>query len=301
MSKILVTGGCGFLGGHLVDRLLKRGYEVVVIDNLSTGKYINPESTFYKADICDKHTIENIFELEKPDLVFHLAANTNVPVSVSDPLFDFESLQGAMNVMSMGVPIIFTSSGFIYGNAKRPTKETAPFKPLAPYAITKYTIEQYLQFYGRVYGLPYLILRLATIYGPRQTGGAMPDYIRKLGAGKQAEIYGNGKKTRDYLFIDDLIDVLVRIMHIHGFKERIFNVGTGKETSLNELYFKIGGIIKKKAKPIYKPERPGELERYCLDSRRLRHLIGWKPRFSLDQGLRILCQDQEKQKKILTD
>ena len=300
MSKVLISGGCGFLGSHLTDRLLKRGYNVCVIDDLSSGDYIHPKSTFYEVDICDKHALDNIFEIEQPDLVFHLAANTNVPLSVRDPLYDFKSLEGALNVISQGVPIIFLSSGFVYGNCKG-AKETDSFQLLAPYAISKLAIEQYLQFYGRTYNLPYLILRLSTIYGPRQKGGAMAAYIRELGAGKGSEIYGNGKKTRDYLFVEDLIDVLMRLMNMHDFKERIFNVGSGKETSLNELYYKISGIIKKKAKPIYKPERPGELERYCLNSQKLRHLIGWKPRFSLDQGLKITCQHQEKQKRILTD
>jgi UDP-glucose 4-epimerase len=277
--RILVTGNLGFIGGHLVRRLLALGHEVIGVD-IREG-----------ADICDRDRINDIFEREKPDLVFHLAANTNVPLSVQDPVFDARSLQGALNVIDKRVPLIFMSSAFVYGNTPNlPTKEVEPFYLSAPYGIVKHTIEQYLKFYGEVYGLPYVIVRPSTVYGPSQVKGAMADYMRKLSQGKQAEIYG--VKTRDYVYVDDVVDALILLMNkLDG---EVYNIGTGVDTLLTDVYYKIAMILGKDNSPILKEERKGEIKSQCLDSSKLRAL-GWSPKINLDEGLK-LCLQEKKQK-----
>ena len=271
---ILVTGHLGFIGGHLVTRLKELGHEIVGCD-LKEG-----------SDICNIESVEGF------DLVFHLAANTNVPLSVQDPLFDFRTLQGSLRVIDAcsraGVPIIYISSSFVYGEAKRPTKEEEPFKVSAPYGIVKHAVENYLEFYRKVYGLKSVIVRPATVYGPHQVGGAMADYIRKLKSGKQAVIYG--KKTRDYLYVSDLIDALILLMD----KEGIYNAGTGKETSLESLYLDIAYLLNKRANPIFERERPGEIKNQCLNSDKLRKL-GWKPKINLIQGLELCLKESQKE------
>ena len=276
--KCIVCGGAGFIGGHLTDKLVELGHTVLVVD-------ING---IPKIDICNKSKINDVFEEFKPDLVFHLAANTNVPLSVKDPIFDFKSLSGALNVIDKRVPIIFTSSSFVYGNTpNRPTRELEPFHLSAPYGIVKHTIEQYLQFYGEVYGLKYAILRPATVYGPHQVKGAMADYIDKILEGGSAVIYG--QKTRDYVYISDVVDALILLMeHLDG---EVYNIGTGVETSLNRLYEMLGGT-----NPIIKEGRDGEVVNQSLDCSKLRSL-GWSPKVSLEEGLKRTIDAKRKTKE----
>jgi UDP-glucose 4-epimerase len=224
--------------------------------------------------------------------VFFLAANSNVPLSVRDPLFDFRSLNCAINVIdqcrySNVEQFIFASSGFIYGNTtNRPITEDEPLKPISPYAISKKAIEYYLAFYREVYGLSYVVLRLATVYGPRQVSGALADYIRKLAGGDQAELFGDGSKTRDYIFIDDVVEALLMSMNISDMREPIFNIGTGKETELRKAYNKVADMLGRKPEPIIQPDRPGELYGYSLSYEKANKVLGWQPRTSFDEGLR---------------
>lgn len=295
-KKILITGGAGFIGSHLVDRLVSEKNSIFVIDNLSTGNSgnLNPKAMFYKEDITNKSSVDYLFKKTKPDLVLHLAANANVPLSVRDPFYDFKSLTGTLNIADACVKfnvekIVYFSSGFIYGNvARRPISENYSFQPISPYSITKKTSEYYLSFYRKAHGLQSIIVRPATIYGPRQNGGAMADYITKLSNGKQAEIYGDGSKTRDYVYIKDLVDALIQLITTNiasSRNESIFNIGTEKETSLNELYFTIANLLKVIPNPIYLPKRKGELEKYCLSYKRLKKTIGWEPKYTIRQGL----------------
>ena len=253
---------------------------------------LNSAAVFSRLNTTDRLGVRKVFEKERPELVYQLAANTDVPRSVRDPLYDFETLQGALNVIDacreFGVKkIIYISSGFIYGNTKnRPVKESEPFIPISPYAISKKAIEYYLTFYKEVYNLSFALVRPATVYGPRQICGAMADYIRKLSQGEQAEIYGDGSKTRDYVFIADAIKILLGLTHIpDDFVGPDFNLGTGKETTLNELYFTIAELLGKLPAPIYLPPRPGELEKYSLDPGKLKQTLGWQPTYSLVEGL----------------
>ena len=292
--RILITGGAGFIGSHWVDYLIKNNLSVTVIDNLSSGflSNLNKNAAFYKTNITNYKVLHEIFKNVKPYLVYHLAANTNAPLSVKNPLYDFQTLRGSLNVIHLcnifGVKrIVYTSSGFIYGNTKeRPTKESETPKPLSPYGISKRCIEDYLRFYKTTYNLEYVVLRPSTVYGPRQRKGAIADYIDKLSKNLQAEIYGDGSKTRDYLFIEDFIEALARVTNLEDLKDPVFNVGTAKETSLKDLYSTIAELLHKKAKPIYKPERAGELQFYSLDYSKIHKAAGWKPKTTLAEGLK---------------
>lgn len=293
-KHILVTGGAGFIGSHLVDALVKEGAKVSIIDNLSTGqlKNVNPKSKFFNMDI-NNPDIEKIFRKEKPEIIYLLACNTIVPKSVVDPLFDIQSLTGNLNMLvnakKYGVKkVILASSGFVYGNTKiLPTPEDHKIIPDNPYIITKSASENYLQFFNRANGIDYVILRYATVYGPRQTGGAMADYIRCIKNNKKADIYGDGKKTRDYVYIDDVIKANLLALN---FKSKssiapIFNIGTGKETTLNNLYSEIGKVLKKDSTPNYLPDRAGEMMRFKLSILKAKKYLKWEPEVKLKDGL----------------
>lgn len=293
-KHILVTGGAGFIGSHLVDKLLQEGAIVSIVDNLSTGLVtnINPRAKFYKLDI-NSSQIEKIIKQEKPEIIYLLACNTIVPKSVVDPLFDIQSLIGNLNIMVVakkyGVKkIILASSGFVYGNTKKlPTPENTPIIPDNPYIITKSSSEKYLEFFAKTSDLNFVVLRYATVYGPRQVGGAMADYIRCIKAGKKADIYGDGTKTRDYIYIEDVVRANLLALELKRTKGLIpiFNIGTGKETTLNQLYSKIAKILKKKATPNYLPDRAGEMMRFQLLTTKAHKYLGWQAKITLDQGL----------------
>ncbi len=296
-KSIMVTGGAGFIGSHLTDALIAKGARVCIIDNLSTGRKenLNPKATFYELDINDKK-LEDVFAKEKPDIVYSLAFNTIVPKSVADPMFDAQSLTGNLYVMVLSQKynvkkFVMASSGFVYGNTKNlPTTEVEPIIPTNPYIITKSASEHYLEFFKKAYGMNFVVLRYATVYGPRQVGGAMADYIRSIKSGAQATIYGDGTKTRDYVYVDDIIEANIKALDvvIEGEIKPVFNVGTSKETSLNTLYSKIAAILgKPDAKPRYEPDRPGEMMRFSLSYDKAKKHIGWEPKVDLDQGLAL--------------
>lgn len=294
-KKIMVTGGAGFIGSHTVGALIEMGAQVFIIDNLVTGRKenINPKAKFYNINIADPK-LEGIFAKEKPEIVYHFAFNVLVPKSVENPLIDMDSIAGSVNIFKnarkYGVKkIIFSSSGFVYGNTKNlPAKETEPIDPISPYVVAKSTVENYLRFFNKAYGLPYVIFRFPAVYGPKQVTGAMSDYIRKLAAGKQAEIWGDGKKTRDYLYIDDVIRANILALELSSdHSDPVFNIGTSIETTLYELYEKIAKLLNKKAKPIYLPDRLGEQVRYSLDYSKAKKEFGWEPKYNIDEGLKI--------------
>jgi len=299
---ILVTGGAGFIGSHLVDALIRRGHKVVVIDNLSTGKKenINKKAKFYKIDICSPK-IEEIFKKEKPEIVFHFAAQINVRKSVEDPIFDAKvNILGSLNVIQNFVQLrtsnfqlptfIFTSTGgAIYGEAKRvPTPEDYPANPISPYGIAKLTVENYLKFYKENFGLKFISLRFSNVYGPRQDprgeAGVVAIFIEKLLRGERPTIFGDGNQTRDFIFVEDAVSACLKAMEYKGKKE-IFNIGTGIETSINELYQIISKLLNTKIKPKYAPEKPGDLKRSCLDISLAKRELKWKPKFDLEKGL----------------
>lgn len=293
-KNFLVTGGAGFIGSHTVDALIKEGAKVAIIDNLVTGRKenLNPKAKFYNLNIADPQ-VEKVFQEEKPEFIYHFAFNVLVPKSVENPLLDMDSIAGAINILQNAKKygakkIILSSSGFLYGNTKNlPAKETEPVIPVSPYIVSKQAVESYLEFYRIAFNLPYVILRYSAVYGPRQITGAMADYIRKLASGKQAEMYGDGEKTRDYVYIEDVIRANLLALEVSpDFPTPIFNIGTGMETTLNDLYKKIAQILNKEAKPIYLPDRPGEQYRYSLDCAKARKELGWQPKYNLEEGLK---------------
>ena len=301
-KKFLVTGGAGFIGSHTVDELIQLGGEVVIVDNLSTGKKenINPRAKFYELNIADDE-FKRILQTELPQTIYHFAFHVLVPKSVENPLLDMEALIGSVKMLKkakeLGIgKIIFASSGFIYGNsACLPCTEEHEMAPVSPYVISKNAVENYLMFFKNAYNLPFVTLRYGTIYGPRQITGAMADYIRNLIHGKQAEIWGDGTKTRDYVFIEDVVKANLLALQVpddHPFP--VFNIGAGIETSINKLYKKIALFLGEKADPIYHPDRAGELMRLCLDNTKAKKELDWEPQYSLDAGLKLTIEYAQK-------
>ena len=300
IKKILITGGAGFIGSHLVDALIEKGHKVVVVDNLSTGKKenINKKAKFYKIDICSPK-IGEIFKKEKPEICFHFAAQINVRKSVEDPLFDAKvNILGSLNVIKnfientnlKNAKLIFASTGgAIYGEAKKiPTSEDYLPNPISPYGIAKLTIENYLKFYKENFGLKFISLRFSNVYGPRQDpkgeAGVVAIFIEKFLRGERPTIFGDGSQTRDLIFVEDVVSACLKAIEYKGKKE-VFNIGTGTETSINELYKTISELLKTKIKPKYVPPKPGDLKRSCLDISLAKRELKWESKFSLKEGL----------------
>lgn len=295
-EKVLVTGGAGFIGSHLVDRLIKLGYFVVIIDDLSTGKKrnINPQAKFYKLKV-QSHKLRKIFKKYKFSYIFHLAAQKNVRASVADPIKDAEdNIIGSINLLENCKKqkikkIIFSSTGgVIYGEAKKiPTPEDYQELPICPYGVAKLSIEKYLNYYQQVYKLPYASLRYANVFGPRQDpmgeAGVVAIFIAKLLNNQHPIINGSGKQTRDYIFVDDVINANILAMkkNIIG----IYNVGTGKETSVNQVFRKIANQLKLKSIEIHGPALLGEQQRSCLANKKIKK-AGLKISSTLDEGLK---------------
>jgi len=301
-KKILVTGGAGFIGSHLVDALIEKGHKVVVVDNLSTGKKenINKKAKFYKIDICSPK-IGEIFKKEKPEICFHFAAQINVRKSIEDPIKDAKiNILGSLNVLEnckkyKTEKIVFASSAGVYGEAKIfPTPETHPGNPDSPYRITKLTVENYLKFYKENSGLKFVSLRFSNVYGPRQDpkgeAGVVAIFIEKLLRGERPTIFGDGNQTRDFIFVEDAVSASLKAMEYKGEKE-IFNIGTGIETSINELYKIISELLKTKIKPKYAPPKPGDLRRSCLNISLAKRELKWEPKFDLNKGLKKTIQN----------
>jgi UDP-glucose 4-epimerase len=298
MKTILVTGGAGFIGSHLVDKLIDSGYEVAVIDNLSTGSKLNlnKKAKFYKSDIQDKK-VSDIFAKEKPDAVFHYAAQISVRESVSNPLEDAKTnILGSLNIFEnckkyKVKKVIFSSSGgSIYGDTDVfPTDETAKEAPLSPYAVAKLSVEKYLYFYYKSFGLDFVALRLANIYGPRQNSkgeaGVIAIFSGKMIAGEKIYINGSGKQTRDFVFVEDVAEA--GKMALEKDKMGVFNLGTGQETDINTLFKKIRKILNSDCEEAHGPAQAGESKRSCLDSSKIKKVLGWSPKYNLDEGLKI--------------
>lgn len=297
MAKYLVTGGAGFIGSHLVDSLVELGNEVVIIDNLSAGikGNINPKAIFYNIDILDPK-ISEIFNKVRPDAVFHFAAQVDVRKSIINPTESAKiNILGSLNVLEnckkFGVKkIIFASSGgAIYGDtAVIPTPEDYLPMPVSPYGVEKLAVEQYLDYYKREHSLDYLALRFSNVYGPRQNSngeaGVVAIFCAKFLAGAQPIINGNGKQTRDFIFVGDLVDAI--ILGVQKNITGVFNIGTGIETSINDMFDKLNKLFGSENKSVYVHNVIGEQKRSCLDCNKAAKIIKWKPQYNLDKGLK---------------
>ncbi len=306
--RILVTGGAGFIGSHVVDRYIEAGFDVIVVDNLFTGKLenLNPRARFYLLDIRSKE-LEKVFEIERPDIVNHHAAQISVPLSVKDPEFDARvNVLGIVNLLENSVKygvkkfIFISTGGAVYGETKNiPTTEKELPKPFSPYAITKYTSEQYLRFYKYQHGLDYTVLRYANIYGPRQIphgeAGVVTIFIDKLIKGEVPTIYHYSEEpdgmTRDYCYVKDV--VMANILALERGSDEVINIGTSVETTTGQLYREILTLIRgygyaKDSKfdiPQKGPARPGDLHRSALSYEKAKDVLGWKPKTELKIGL----------------
>lgn len=294
--KILVSGGAGFIGSHVVDALIKDGNDVVVVDNLSTGKKenLNPKAKFYQIDIRDEK-IEDIFKKEKPDCVCHQAAHIDLRESVRKPIWDAENnIIGSLNVLENCVKykvkkIVFASTGgAIYGDANEiPTTEDYPANPVSPYGVSKLSIEHYLYYYFKVFDLPYVALRYANVYGPRQDSkgeaGVIAIFTEKMLTGEQSLIFGNGRQTRDYVFVGDV--ARANVLALKNKKVGCYNVGTGVETNVNQIFRSLVKLTEAGIKEKHVEAAMGEQKRSCLDASKIKKDFGWKVGVNLSEGL----------------
>ena len=296
MIRVLVTGEAGFIGSHLVDSLIENNYHVAIIDNLSTGliRNLNEKAIFYEQDLGDVDKLKEIFENEKPELVFHLAAQIDVRKSVENPVEDAKiNILNTLNLLELCVKynikhFIFSSSGgAIYGDTDVPTKEEAVEKPVSPYGCAKLAIEKYLNFYNKVYGLKYTCLRYANVYGPRQNpkgeAGVISIWFDKMFSIENPIIFG-GNQTRDFVYVKDVVKA--NLLALKDNKNSTYNIGTGLQTSITELFNLINSFFNEKFKAKYEPMKKGEQMRSCLNYNKIREELGWRPEISIERGIR---------------
>jgi len=296
--KILVTGGAGFIASHIVDEYIRLGHQVVIVDDLSTGRKnnVNPAATFYEADIRDAKGLEEIFSCEQFDVMNHHAAQMDVRKSVDDPVFDASvNTIGVLTLLENCLRhnvkrVIFASSGgAIYGEQDYfPADESHPTRPISPYGVSKLTTEQYLFYYKAVHGIDSVSLRYANIYGPRQNphgeAGVVAIFATKLLAGQQPIINGDGKQTRDYVFVGDVVRANVLALNCEG--SNVFNIGTGIETDVNTLFQHLKVSSGSAAEERHGPAKKGEQMRSVLTASKIRKELGWLPGVELKEGLR---------------
>jgi len=298
--KIIVTGGAGFIGSHIVDAYIKEGHKVVVIDNLFTGfrKNVNPKAKFYKADIRDRRAIDRIFKKEKPDVVNHHAAIVEVVKSLRDPIPTMDvNVLGMTNILAAFKEhgalkrrkVIFSSSCAVYGTPKHvPTPEQEPVGPQSPYGLSKLLGEEIVEFYASQHGLKYTIFRYANVYGPRQNpkgeAGVTAIFSGLMKAKKRPTIFGDGSKARDYVFVGDI--VRANVLALKKGDNVTVNLGTGTTTTDQEVFDTIAYATKFDEEPVYAPHRSGEAYRVALRSEKAKKHLGWAARVAFEEGIR---------------
>lgn len=291
--KILVTGGAGFIGSHTVDLLVQHGHQVVIVDNLSTGINIHPKADFYLIDICSPKMAELFLE-KKPDYVIHLAAQVSVQQSLTDPCKDAKNnILGTINILENCVKfrvrkVIYASSAAVYGEPQSVIiDEDHNTCPISFYGLSKLTCEQYFKLYNYQYGINYTILRYSNVYGmgqqPSAEAGVISIFLDNLMHGQIPIIYGNGKQTRDFIFVKDVARANMVALY-HGDCE-IFNVSCNVSTAVNELLGKISKILQMEIKPFYKAKKEGAIMHSRLNNSKVKSLLHWKPEHQLDEGL----------------
>lgn len=312
--RVLVTGGAGFIGSHIVDELRGRGHEPFVVDNLSTGSRDNlaDDVPFYEVDVCDAERLAAVFDEVRPQAVCHQAAQMSVSRSVREPAFDAEvNILGLLRVLDGAVrvgasQIVFASSGgVLYGDVFEPAGEEHAAAPISPYGISKWAGEKYLEFYSREHGITGVALRYSNVYGPRQNplgeAGVVAIFSTKMLAGQTATINGDGRYDRDYVFASDVARANVLSLEADlsdGFVA--LNVGTGAKTDVNELAASIRahsakcrqrtGLPAEVPAPLHGPARPGDLRSSLVSAERARATLGWKPQIPLESGLQMTVE-----------
>jgi UDP-glucose 4-epimerase len=292
----LVTGGAGFIGSNVADGFIRGGHKVAIIDNLSTGlkSNVNRKAKFYRVDIRSA-VIDKIFEKTKPNVLCHHAAQIDVRKSTDDPILDAEvNIIGSLNLLNACVKykvkkVIFASTGgAIYGEQDYfPADEKHPANPLSPYGVTKLTIEKYLHFYRETYGIDFVSLRYANVYGPRQNplgeAGVVAIFVERLLRGEEAVINGDGKQTRDFVFVDDVAES--NLLALRYPKSDIFNIGTGIETDINSVFRLLKKITGSRQKESHAPPKPAEQQKSVLDYSKAKRVLRWKPKCALHDGM----------------
>jgi UDP-glucose 4-epimerase len=294
--KVLVTGGAGFIGSHIVDTLIESGYEVVVVDNLSTGKkeYLHEKAVFYHIDLHSPK-LDDIFAKELPDFIIHEAAQVDVSISIKDPYYDaYSNILGAIHLLELSrkyhiKKFIYSSSCAVYGETgDYSIQENNSIQPISFYGASKYTPEQYIQIYQKLYGLSFTILRYANVYGPRQTpkgeGGVISIFVQKLLKNENPIIFGDGTQTRDFVYVKDV--AYANLLALTKGENQILNVSLNKKNSINELFLLLSLLIPHSTTPIYKPSRNGDILFSRLDNQKVKEQLGWQPKFDLFQGLK---------------
>jgi UDP-glucose 4-epimerase len=295
--KILVTGGAGFIGSHVVDLFLAKGHQVVVVDDLSTGRRsnLNPAAKFYQMDIRNPG-LREIFEKELPEVVDHHAAQMDVRRSVIDPLFDADvNILGSIRLLELsrefGVSrfIYISTGGAVYGEPEYlPCDEEHPINPICPYGASKHTVEHYLYMYQQLYGLDYVVLRYPNVYGPRQDphgeAGVVAIFTGQMLSGSQVVINGDGDQERDFVYVADCARANLLALTT-GHVNTIYNLGFGRGATVNEVFATLRQITDYPLDPIHGPAKPGETRRIYLDASRAKTLLGWKPEVELEEGL----------------
>lgn len=293
--KILVTGGAGFIASHLVDRLVQDNHQVVVLDNLSNGhlKNLNPHAKFYEADI--RHPkIKEIFAIEKPELVFHHAAQINFKTEIPEAILNGEvNIIGTLNILKncrrqKVEKIIFASSAAVYGDSRYlPVDERHPTVPVSFAGIAKLAAEHYIRVYNQLYGLKFTIFRYSNVYGSRQfnkgNGGVVAKFIHSMLRGDCPCVFGDGSQSRDFVHVNDVIEA--NMLAIKEGDDEIFNINSGTKTTVKELTYMLNCLTDLNVKPVYKETSTYEILHSQLDNSKAKYLLGWKPVYSLKEGL----------------
>jgi UDP-glucose 4-epimerase len=295
--NVIVTGGAGFIGSHVVDLLLERGDQVAVVDNLSSGKRtnLNPGASLFELDVRSPD-LETAFRQFRPEAVFHLAAQVSVKLSVDAPVEDAEvNIKGTVNLLdqcrAFGVRrlVYISTGGALYGEPEwLPCTEEHPVNPLSPYGVSKYAAEKYVELYGRLYGLEYTILRFANVYGPRQDphgeAGVVAIFSRRMLSGQEVIIFGDGRQERDFVYVEDAARACVTALERGS--GQAFNIGTGVGSTVNQVFNGLRKFTDYQLDATYFDSRPEDIYRIFLEASKAHRELGWEPRVTLDEGLR---------------
>lgn len=292
--KVLVTGGAGFIGSHTAQLLLNKGFEVVIVDNLRTGKVVNKDAVFYQVDICSEE-LGQVFTLERPDYVIHLAAQVSVQESLADPLIDGQiNILGTINLLNFCVQynvkkFIYASSAAVYGIPEAlPLDEGHPTVAESFYGLSKLTVEEYLRLYKQHFGLNFTVLRYSNVYGTGQLlsgeGGVVAIFINNLLQNKVPMIFGTGEQSRDFIYVSDVAKA--NVLALTSGDNKILNISTNTATTINDLLDRVCSIMNKEVKGLYKPPKDGDLMQSVLSNVKAKNTLKWTPEYSLEEGLK---------------